>query len=455
MLAFLLLLNTKTSRHDENSASYEIVGKEMRISGDGIITSRAVAAALASGGLDRDKLQAVVINEGITVIDKESFYQCKGLDAVTFPKSLVEIKESAFCNSRRLAEIKLPAVRSIANFAFQSCKRLTYVTLPDTLTYIGESAFDNCIAIASIKIPGSVSYLGPFAYSNSQYCEELIFGEGSKLSRILKWTFGQLFKVTEINIPDSVIDIDEGAFYNCNSLKTIKLSANIVDIGKTVFSYCNSLTEFVVDPANKHYRSDGGVLLSRDGVLLQYPGNKPGSYKIPSFVKRIDTQAFTGTQISEFDYEVGSKLEDVGEGFLMCPNLTKIRLPPSIKDLGDGAFDLNDQLESFEYCSIAVPTGIDMFKENEKLKFISVSENYPSDTFAGLPVVRNATCLALQGLNKETGSDYESSRNLIIIISISLLSVFAVTTVVIFVVITRNNDKELKLNEEALINQEE
>ena len=110
---------------------------------DGIYYNLAKKLALVTAG-DVKYAGEIVIPESIVVneetytvkeIQKEAFYGCSGLTAVTIPSS----------------------VTSIGYSAFYGCSSLTSVTIPSSVTSIGESAFYGCSGLTSVTIPNSVT----------------------------------------------------------------------------------------------------------------------------------------------------------------------------------------------------------------------------------------------------------------------------------------------------------
>ena len=76
------------------------------------------------------------------------------------------------------------------------------------------------------------------------------------------------------------------------------------------------LETIAVSPDNRFFRSVDGVLFDKDMKrLIQCPGAKSGVYEIPGTVTEINPFAFSG-----------------------CHNLTEIKIPASLKTIGDNAF---------------------------------------------------------------------------------------------------------------------
>lgn len=94
-------------------------------------------------------------------------------------------------------------------------------------------------------------------------------------------------KCESVTIPDSVKFIGEKAFWCCNSVKEISLSANVERIDYLAFGNMRALESITVDPDNKYYSSDEiGVLFNKDKTeLIQYPvGNERQVYYVPDGV---------------------------------------------------------------------------------------------------------------------------------------------------------------------------
>ena len=93
----------------------------------------------------KDNIKKVVIEDGVTSIGDNAFYDCTGLTSIEIPSS----------------------VTSIGDCAFYNCTGLTSITIPDRVTSIGDSAFRNCTGLTSVTIPDSVTSIGDCAFSGT------------------------------------------------------------------------------------------------------------------------------------------------------------------------------------------------------------------------------------------------------------------------------------------------
>ena len=168
-----------------------------------------------------NKVENVVIPDGITQIDDYAFELCTQLKTVMIPGS----------------------VTSIGDDAFYGCFRLTSITLPNSVTYIGDRAFSGCDSLTSITIPNSVMSIGSAAFRE---CSSL----------------------TSITIPNSVMSIGEEAFYNCSSLTSITIGSGVTSIGDDAFDGCYDLTNIVVDKNNLNYKVVDGHLYDKNNKMI-------------------------------------------------------------------------------------------------------------------------------------------------------------------------------------------
>jgi hypothetical protein len=160
--------------------------------------------------------------------------------------------------------------------------------------------------------------------------------------------------ITSVIIPNSVTEIGEGAFANCNSLTSVIIPKNVTSIGVNAFRYCKSLTAINVASDNTMYTAVNGVLYNKDrSVLHTYPTGKKGNYIIPNGVITIETGAFycciglTGVTIPNSVTEIGSM------AFRSCTSLTSVTIPNSVTSIDHGVFHQCDGLTS-----ITIPNSV-------------------------------------------------------------------------------------------------
>ena len=250
---------------------------------------------------NKDKIESVVIEDGVTSIGANAFDGCSGLTSITIPSSVTSIGEHAFYGCSGLTSITIPSsVTSIGAYAFSGCS-VTSITIPSSVTSIGAYAFYGC-SVTSITIPSSVTSIGAGAFYR---CSGL----------------------TSITIPSSVTNIGENTFYGCSGLTSITIPSSVTSIGENAFYGCSGLTSITIP--NSVTSIKWGAFYGCSGLT---------SITIPNSVKSIGAYAFSGCS-GLTSITIPSSVTSIGEyTFYGCSGLTSITIPNSVKSIGTSAF---------------------------------------------------------------------------------------------------------------------
>lgn len=190
------------------------------------------------------------VPNGVEVIGKRAFANCKELTIVVLPSSVKVIYDEAFENSG-LKKIVIPeGVEVIARRMFSNCKRLAVVSLPSHLAKIEKEAFSGCTSLTDVHLPESLTEIGSGAFS---HCN-----------------------LNQIEVGSNVMSIGRGAFSN-NDAEFVRIGASTCFIGERAF-WMNDPRTIVVDVDNRTY-CDGGY-----NVIMEKGSGKVvfrGSRKVP------------------------------------------------------------------------------------------------------------------------------------------------------------------------------
>ena len=222
------------------SKEYVIVPKEDYVDTCDAIREKINSTALLKSG---EMAQAVRDIQGgddslaIGLIDRS-------ITEVTIPNSTTSIGEYAFSNCRNLTNITIPdSVTNIGAYAFQQCSSLTEINLPDSITSINGYAFYYCTSLKEFTIPDKVTSLTYYTFGNSGI-EKINFGSGLKK---MGFDSFRAMKITELIIPNSVVEMGERAVYQCQSLFRIYLPNSLQKIADTNFYACDKLQEVILE----------------------------------------------------------------------------------------------------------------------------------------------------------------------------------------------------------------
>lgn len=202
---------------------------------------------------------------------------------------------------------------------------------------IPDYAFYQLYKLTSVTIPNSVINIGNNAFSRCSGLASVIIPNG--VLSIGNNAFISCTGLTSVFIPNSVTSIGNNAFSYCSGLTSITIPGSVTSIGYNVFSDCKGLIGFVVSDDNTVYSSLDGVLFNKNKTqLIAYPFAKSSVYTIPDNVSSIGDGAFSFcsglTSIS-----VPNSVTSIGNNaFNGCVGLTSIAIPDNVSFIGNNAF---------------------------------------------------------------------------------------------------------------------
>ena len=123
----------------------------------------------------RDKVQSVLIKDGVTHIGTLAFYNCANLTEITFPDSVTSFGGSVFSGCYKLTSVDLPENLTEIGESVFSMSNITKITIPDSVTAIGDSAFSRCYDLAEITFGANVKSIGENAFSETGELENIYF----------------------------------------------------------------------------------------------------------------------------------------------------------------------------------------------------------------------------------------------------------------------------------------
>ncbi len=234
-----------------------------------------------------------------------------------------------------LVGLELPSLGELFSF---KAKAATSGTCGENLTW----DFDELTGTLTISGTGDMdnwSYLSPPPWDDIMYnVNKIIIDE--RVTSIGNYSFCGFSKVTNINIPNNVTNIGDGAFRG-TGIESVEISKNVTNIGLYAFRECYKLKAIIVDKDNSKYCSDEfGVLYDKDKTTLHQFNikNTCTHYQIPDSVTKIVSCAFENNKIIKtLIIPNGIKKIDIYT-FSECELLEKIVLPNSLTDIYAYAF---------------------------------------------------------------------------------------------------------------------
>lgn len=176
---------------------------------DGILFDKGHSDLIVYPRGRKDLSYAVPV--GVGVIRDWAFAHSQ-LVNLTFPESLVSIGSRSFCECPLLTGIKIPqSVTSIGDMAFAACPRLKNINIPDGVINLGVRAFFDCTGLTEATIMGGQIKLP----------EELFAG---------------CARLKQIRLPDTLANIADKMFLGCSNLESVMMPPGIAAIGQYAFA---------------------------------------------------------------------------------------------------------------------------------------------------------------------------------------------------------------------------
>ena len=347
-------------------------------------------------------LKSVSFPNSVTSIGYSAFSGCSSLTSVTIPDGVTSIGTSAFHGCSSLTSVTIPdGVTSIGSYAFCDCRSLTSITIPNSITSIGNSAFDGCSSLASVTIGNGVTSIGSYAFSSCTGMDSLsiyavdididIKAFNNCTIKIIYLNLRQIeymsidnSKIQQIVLGDSVVNISDEAFKDCNGLKSLVIGKNTKSIGNWAFYNCSNLTSLTIPNS----------VVNIGDYAFRY-GSNLASVTIGNGVTSIGVWAFYGCS-SLTSITIPDGVTIIGDGaFSNCSNLTSITIPNSVTSIGDGAF-----YECSSLTSITIPQKLacinnHVFTNCSKLSYVSIGNSIKSIGKSAFHNCRNLNSLTL------------------------------------------------------------
>ncbi len=292
------------------------------------------------------KLRSANIADGVGYIGEGAFLGCEKLETVKLPDGITEIPAQCFAQCTSLKEVEIPeTVTTVGSYAFSYCDNLSSVTMPSTVTAVGDYAFAfstlgeslelwegletlgamsyyYCRGVKTVSIPSTLESVGSLSFLG---CEDLENFEVSEESGYFKAIDGVLYSkdetileifpmgknLTEYAVPDSVLYIPSGAFFDNPYLETITMTDSVTAIGEAAFSNCTALRSITL--SNSLTEIDGSLFCDCSSLT---------NIDIPASVTSIGDYAF-----------------------LECTSLKTVTVPDTVETIGEYALGFTDDEE--------------------------------------------------------------------------------------------------------------
>ncbi len=341
------------------------------------------------------ELVSVFIPEGVTVIGESAFSNCEKLKYVSLPHSLESVGGYSFncCKSlvfnehgpikylgnsanpnlllysmsKSVTSVNLPyGLKIISGFAFSECRSISEIVLPESVVCICQGAFLNCEKLKSFFIPASVKKIfGYFLFNNCFALNEIGISKDNRSYKLknnclIENSTKKLilaFNAASIPSDEGITVIEEGAFYSCNTAKSLTVPEGVTTICKDAFAYNENLTSITL-PESLTRIEAGAFKFCEKLSNIKLPLNLAyiGTYAfascgiteiyIPFAAKTVEPEAFISCKSLKKASYGKFVMPKQSKVFSHCENISEIVLSPGIGSIPDSAFDWAPKLTS-------------------------------------------------------------------------------------------------------------
>ena len=359
------------------------------------------------GAVDKS-LSTYTIKEGTRFIGDEAFSGCTGLTSIEIPNSVISIERAAFkgcsnwislaisCNvsncdwriagSTLLEHVAAPAwffeveeaewascpkylktvtvnagelndnVLDVIGRSYKTLKSLdlssvsnteladeavkgfyniTELKLPKNAERIGYMAVAECVKLQEINIPASVKEIEDRAFENCRSIKSITFGDkqpaampsrnntraasNSELQRIGNWAFYNCHELQNLEIPEGVTEIGDGAFYGCTYLEDLSLPASVQSIGDNTFALCAKMKKIIVNAVTPPSIQAKTFFDVKRQIPVYVPDDCVEAYKNDAYWKEFNIQGRSNMPTA-IDQIESSSLQGGDRGRLVLRN---------------------------------------------------------------------------------------------------------------------------------------
>ena len=211
--------------------------------------------------------------------------------------------------------------------AFANCKNIKCLKFADNsgVTFIGDHAFKNCSNLNTIEnIPSTLKNIEKWCFESTAL--ESVDLSNTEVTIMKDGVFYNNKSLTSIKLPNKLENFWDNAFNGCTSLNNIVMPSTVVGIHNNVFEGCTSLSNVTF---NDSYTTLGHHVFKNCPLA---------AVTFPNSLNSIGEYAFEGTNLKTVDLS-NTQITSLPNGcFFICENLSDVKLPKDLTDIGNNAF---------------------------------------------------------------------------------------------------------------------
>ncbi len=259
------------------------------------------------------------------------------IETLTIPESVTEFYKGAVKhdNQNNVKNLIIENFRADwPDGVFSDWSSIETVTLGEKSEVISANAFQGCSGLKNIKGGENIKKIGNKAFLG---CANLTNVRFENVTEIGEYAFSSCNTLTTVPYGDKLEKMGKYAFLTCDLLQNVTIPASLSVVPQSAFWDCNALTELNIEYGCTYIDT------------YAFYSCKLTDIKIPGSVKTIGDEAFKFQTGGQMTITLEEGVENIGAEAFACFNeyfYTSFSLPESIKTIGENAFD-NHRCSSF------------------------------------------------------------------------------------------------------------
>ena len=210
---------------------------------------------------------------------------------------------------------------------FSENTNITGITFEEgsQIKWIGDHAFKNCSSLKTINnVPAGLTDINEWCFESTAL--ESVDLSNTNVTIMKDGVFYNNKSLTSIKLPNKLENFWDNAFNGCTSLNNIVMPSTVVGIHNNVFEGCTSLSNVTF---NDSYTTLGHHVFKNCPLA---------AVTFPNTLNSIGEYAFENTKLNTVDLS-NTQITSLPNGcFFICENLSDVKLPKDLTDIGNNAF---------------------------------------------------------------------------------------------------------------------
>ncbi len=210
---------------------------------------------------------------------------------------------------------------------FSGNENITSITFApgSQITWIGDHAFKSCKKLNTINgVPDVLNEIKSWCFEDTGL--ESVDLSNTAITIINDGAFYNNKSLTSVKLPKGLENFWDQAFQGCTALNNIVMPSTVVGIYNNVFEGCTSLSNVTF---NDSYTTLGHHVFKNCPLA---------AVTFPNSLKSIGEYAFENTKLNTVDLS-NTQITSIPNGcFFICENLSDVKLPKDLTDIGNNAF---------------------------------------------------------------------------------------------------------------------